>query len=182
MKRKLISLVLVGSLVAGGIASIVPNNSNIKHQNSILLAAPQVGKVIVTLGANNTYDQRQQLLQDFNVSTTDKNITFIQTTNRDIAQELGYTGNINDIPNTGSYSSAKITILPAGSGIQVTTNNLTEVTGDMLASALTTCGINNASIDADAPMPVTGQAALAGVLQAFQQATGETVPEQNKKV
>ncbi|MGL5067211.1 MAG: DUF1002 domain-containing protein [Sarcina sp.] len=180
MKRKLISIILIGSLVVGGASALATRNSNVK--NEVLLAQPAVGKIIVTVGANNSWQQRQELLKDFNVNTNDSNITFIQTTNRDIAKELGFTGNINDIPNTGSYSSAKITILPEGSGIQVTTNNLTEVTGDMLASALTTCGINNASIEADAPMPVTGQAALAGVLQAFQQATGKVVPEQNKKV
>ncbi|WP_297523160.1 DUF1002 domain-containing protein [uncultured Clostridium sp.] len=180
MKKKLISIILIGSLVAGGASALATGNNKIK--NNILLAQPAVGKIIVTVGANNTWQQRQELLKQFNVNTNDSNITFLQTTNREIAKELGFTGNLNDIPNTGSYSSAKITILPEGSGIQVTTNNLTEVTGDMLASALTTVGINNASIDADAPMPVTGQAALAGVLQAFQQATGTVVPEKNKKV
>ncbi|WP_297439520.1 DUF1002 domain-containing protein [uncultured Clostridium sp.] len=185
MKRKFIAIALIGAISLGGVSYInMGNNTSSNTQNKILLAAPtnNVGKIIVTLGANNSWEQRQELLKDFNVTTNQEGVTFIQTTNRDIAKELGYTGNINNIPNEGSFSSTKITILPKGSGIQVQTNNLTEVTGDMLASALTTCGINDASIFANAPMRVTGQAALAGVLQAFQEATGKVVPEKNKQV
>ncbi|WP_055069144.1 DUF1002 domain-containing protein [Clostridium massiliamazoniense] len=139
------------------------------------------GQIIVTLGANLTYPQREQMLKDFGVTTNEKGVKFVSTTNYDIAVELGLsTTHIS--PTSQSISSTKVTLLPAGSGISVSTNNLTQVTGDMLASALVTCGITDASIVANAPYPVTGQAALAGILQGFQDVTGTTIPEANKKV
>lgn len=141
----------------------------------------KAGQVIVTLGANLTLPERQQMMQDFGVSTSDTSIKFVSTTNRDIAIELGMNPNTIN-PGSTSISSTKVTLLPKGSGISVSTNNLTQVTGDMLASALVTCGINDASIVANAPYPVTGQAALAGILQGFQDVTGSQIPEQNKKV
>lgn len=139
------------------------------------------GQIIVTLGANLTMPQRNEMLQDFGVTTNQSGVKFVSTTNYDIAVELGLsTTNIS--PTSQSISSTKVTLLPAGSGISVSTNNLTQVTGDMLASALVTCGITDASIVANAPYPVTGQAALAGILQGFQDVTGTVIPEANKKV
>ncbi|MGL5615104.1 MAG: DUF1002 domain-containing protein [Sarcina sp.] len=141
----------------------------------------EAGQVIVTLGANLTAQEKQQMLTGFGVTEGQSGVKFITTTNKDIAIELGLNPN-NIIPGSTSISSCKVTLLPAGSGISVSTNNLTEVTGDMLASALTTCGITDASIVANAPYAVTGQAALAGILQGFQAVTGTTIPEQNKVV
>lgn len=140
------------------------------------------GEVIVSLGANLTPAQKQQMLSNFNVTEGQEGVKFVEVTNQDINIEMGYPAD-TPIPATSqSISSCKVTLLPKGSGISVSTNNLTQVTGDMLASALTTCGINDASIVADAPYPVTGQAALAGILEGFQAATGKQIPTQNKKV
>lgn len=144
-------------------------------------AGYKAGQVIVTLGANLTADQKSQMLSGFGVQEGQSNVKFVTTTNRDIAIELGMNPNTIN-PSSTSISSTKVTLLPKGSGISVSTNNLTQVTGDMLASALVTCGINDASIVANAPYPVTGQAALAGILQGFQDVTGSQIPEQNKKV
>lgn len=171
MKKKLISMLTVATIATGMIS--VPTFAS---------EAYEPGKIIVTIGANNSQQQRNDLLKEFNISKADENATIISVTNQDIAKEEGYKGDINKIANENSFSSCKITLLPKGSGIQVKTHNLTQVTGNMLASALATCGINDASIDADAPFPVTGQAALAGVLMAFQKATGEEISPQKKEV
>lgn len=168
------------------------NNSNSSNKNTSngtnQISTPassktgyEAGQVIVTLGANLTAQEKQQMLTGFGVTEGQSGVKFITTTNKDIAIELGLNPN-NIIPGSTSISSCKVTLLPAGSGISVSTNNLTEVTGDMLASALTTCGITDASIVANAPYAVTGQAALAGILQGFQAVTGTTIPEKNKVV
>lgn len=141
----------------------------------------KAGQVIVTLGANLTSAEKSEMLSDFGVTQGQSGVKFVTTTNKDIAIELGLNPN-NIIPGSTSISSTKVTLLPSGSGISVSTNNLTEVTGDMLASALVTCGISDASIVANAPYPVTGQAALAGILQGFQDVTGTVIPERNKQV
>lgn len=138
---------------------------------------------VVSLGANLTYQEKEQMLKYFDISSTNAgNVKIIETTNEDIVTALGYPSNTVIPPSSQSISSCKVTLLPKGSGITVSTNNLTQVTGNMLASALETCGITNASIVADAPYAVTGQAALAGVIQSYQDMTGKKVSEQNKKV
>lgn len=138
---------------------------------------------VVSLGANLTYQQKEEMLKYFNISSTNAgNVKIIETTNEDIVTALGYPADTPIPASSQSISSCKVTIEPKGTGINVSTNNLTEVTGNMLASALETCGITNANIVADAPYPVTGQAALAGIIQGFQDVTGKTVPENNKKV
>lgn len=138
---------------------------------------------IVSLGANLTYQEKEEMLKYFDISSTNSgNVKIIETTNEDIVTALGYPSNTVIPASSQSISSCKVTIEPTGSGITVSTNNLTEVTGNMLASALETCGITNADIVADAPYPVTGQAALAGIIQGFQDVTGNSVPEANKKV
>lgn len=182
MKKRILSLIIIGAFSLGVGSTILPTKMDYstKTVSHVLLADPEVGMTVVALGANNNQEQQNQLLQGFGVSKSDENVMFLKVTNRDIAKEEGYQGNLNNIQNENSFSSVKVTILPKGSGIQVSTNNLTMVTGNMLASALTTCGINNASIVANAPMPVTGQAALAGVMMAFTKATGDKIPEANK--
>lgn len=138
---------------------------------------------IVSLGANLTYQEKEQMLKYFDISSTNSgNVKIIETTNEDIVTALGYPSDTVIPASSQSISSCKVTIEPTGSGITVSTNNLTQVTGNMLASALETCGITNADIVADAPYPVTGQAALAGIIQGFQDVTGKAVPEANKKV
>lgn len=138
---------------------------------------------VVSLGANLTYQQKEQMLKYFDISPSNAgNVKIIETTNEDIVTALGYPSDTAIPSSSQSISSCKVTIEPKGNGITVSTNNLTQVTGNMLASALETCGITNADIVADAPYPVTGQAALAGIIQGFQDVTGKSVPEANKKV
>lgn len=170
----------VNNTVNNGTPAVTPENNQTTTPASSK-AGYKAGQVIVTLGANLTSAQRQQMLNDFGVTEGQSGVKFVNTTNRDIAIELGMDPN-HIYAGSQSISSCKVTLLPKGSGISVSTNNLTEVTGDMLASALTTCGITDASIVANAPYAVTGQAALAGILQGFQDVTGAVIPEQNKVV
>ena len=80
-----------------------------------------------------------------------------------------------------AYSSAFVKLEEKGYGIKVKTNNLTEVTKTMLSNALLTSGVTDADVIATAPFPVTGTSVLAE-LQAFEKATGENIPVENKEV
>ena len=52
-----------------------------------------------------------------------------------------------------------------GNGINVKTANLTWVTSAMIATTLSTAGIENANVIAAAPFPVSGTGALTGVME-----------------
>ena len=142
--------------------------------------AGEAGTKVVSLANDNTPSQREEILNHFNVSEEDPDVQFITTT---IEEEYEYLGDVAgpEIIGTRTMSSAFLEILPEGEGISVETHNITWVTKEMYASALVTAGVNDASISAASPVPVSGTGALTGVIKAFEAATGETLSEENKK-
>ena len=142
-------------------------------------------KEAVSLGANLTTAQKEQMLNQFGVSNEQvKNgkVQVIEITNQDIREQLGMDMSKPIPKDSVSISSSFVKVTPKGSGIKVTTNHMTQVTGTMLSNALITCGVTDADIKAGAPYDVTGTAALAGVLKGFEKSTGKELPLENRKV
>ena len=82
------------------------------------------------------------------------------------------------------YSSAKIQKLGDKSPLEVkieTPENITKVTQDMYRNAAVTLGVEHAKITVAAPIPVTGESALAGIYYSLE-ANGAKVPQANKAV
>jgi len=80
------------------------------------------------------------------------------------------------------YSSAKIQKLGDQSPLEVkieTPENITKVTQDMYRNAAVTLGVEHAKITVAAPIPVTGESALAGIYYSLE-ANGAKVPQANK--
>lgn len=136
------------------------------------------GETVVTLGQDLTPQQKEQILQEMNA---DSNVKQIQVTNE---EEHKYLGQYLDKATIGSraLSSAKITLTEEGSGIQVQTNNITSITEQMYANALTTAGVKDAEVYVTAPMKVSGTAGLTGILKAFESAAGKNINEEQKQV
>lgn len=134
---------------------------------------------VVTLGANLTEQQRQEMFQEFGVKASD--VKVINMTVQDIRKQLGLPPAPANVKGN-AYSSAFVRVEEPGYGIKVKTKNLTAVTPEMLSNALLTSGVTDADVYATAPFEVTGTSALAGVIQAFEDATGKEIPEKNKQV
>ncbi len=83
---------------------------------------------------------------------------------------------------TRSISSVYVELLPPGSGMSVTTSNISWCTGDMYISALGTAGITDARIVVAAPFEVSGTAALTGVYKAYEDMTGVRLDDLAKLV
>lgn len=132
----------------------------------------------VTFGIDLTDAQEVQMLKEFGVSENEVSVDRI--TNDDIIKQLGLDPNDKSNYEGGCYSSSYVKITNNG-GIQVQSNNLTEVTSLMLSNALVTSGITNAEIKAGSPFPVTGTSALSGILKGFESAKGEELSLKNKK-
>ena len=64
-------------------------------------------------------------------------------------------------------------MLPQGSGLSVSVNNVSWCTPDMYRNAFTTAGITDARVTVAAPFPVSGTAALAGIYKAYEDMTGQ---------
>lgn len=80
------------------------------------------------------------------------------------------------------YSSVKIKKLGASKTLNVnivTPKNITKVTEDMYRNAAVTLGIQHADIEVAAPIPVTGESALAGIYYSLEE-NGAQVSDESK--
>ncbi|SFE29644.1 DUF1002 domain-containing protein [Alteribacillus iranensis] len=139
-------------------------------------AAP--GDVIVTLGEDLNNDQRQNLLNEMEVTEEEQIVT---VTNEEEHEYLGDYMSAADI-GSNALSSAKITLREQGEGIAVETNNINKVTEGMYANTLVTAGVEDAEVYITAPFAVSGTAALTGIIKAYEVQNDINIPEEQKKV
>lgn len=136
------------------------------------------GDVIITLGENLTEAQKQQVLNEMNAPQNAQTITVSN------AEEHKYLDGL--IPKaqigTKAISSSMITIGAEGSGLDVETHNITWVTKEMYTNALITAGVKDAKIYITAPFPVSGTAALTGLMKAYELSSDKVIPDEVKKV
>ena len=143
------------------------------------LADAAEGDVLVTLGADLTPKQKEDLLNDMKVDQETAQI--VEVTNEEEHQYLG-----SYMPKaaigTKAISSAKITIGAKDSGLIVESNNINYVSNEMYMNALSTAGVKDASVYVTAPFNVSGTGALTGLIKAYEVASGDVIPEEQKQV
>lgn len=161
-KRNLIAALLCSAcLVAGSV-------------NPVMADAARV----VTLGADLTDAQKQTMMKYFNVSSDQVQIMTI--TNQD---EHNHLDNIAPQSQIGSRTLSCAYVKPTQSGgIKVRTANLNWVTGNMIATTLSTSGVKNCEVVAACPMEVSGTGALTGIQMAYEQASGEKLDATKTKL
>lgn len=132
---------------------------------------------ITCYGEDLTSDQ-YKLVLDL-LGTDQATDTLLPVTHED---EVALLGDIVPAEKIGSraLSSARVTLADAGTGISVTVHNIDWVTPQMYASALSTAGVEDAVIVVAAPVDVSGTAALAGILKAYESAAGEALTAEAK--
>ena len=133
---------------------------------------------VVTLGADLTDAQKQTMMKYFNVSADQVQIMTI--TNQD---EHNHLDNIAPQSQIGSRTLSCAYVKPTQSGgIKVRTANLNWVTGNMIATTLSTSGVKNCEVVAACPMEVSGTGALTGIQMAYEKASGEKLDETKTKL
>lgn len=142
---------------------------------------PMVAKAdsskVVTLGANLSDEQKNDMYEYFGTSA-DK-VETIEVTNDDERKYMEGIATDSQI-GTRTYSCSYVEPTESG-GIQVKTANLTFVTSSMIASTLTTSGVENCNVVAASPIEVSGTGALTGIMMAYETASGETLDEGQKE-
>lgn len=136
------------------------------------------GDVILCFGQDLTPEQRDALMKRFNGSDKDQ---IIEVTNK---EEHKYLGDFVPESKIGrkAISSARVEYTAEGSGIEVeTSERIRYITHDMYRQALETAGIKDAKITVDAPMNVSGTAALTGIMKAYETSTGKKISDKVKK-
>ena len=80
------------------------------------------------------------------------------------------------------YSSALVDLSEQGN-IKVTTDTskITTITSDMYISALKSAGIRHGHVYVTSPIPATGESALAGIMNSYEEATNVAIPDTVKE-
>lgn len=160
-KKKVSSLVIAATLVA---SSIIPAFAD--------------GTNVVTIGVNNTAEQRAKIFKYFGVKESE--VEVLEVNNKEEREYLGGVATEAQLGNK-TYSCAYVQPTNSG-GINVKTANITWVTSSMVASTLSTAGMTNANCVIAAVFPVSGTGALTGVMKAFEDASGKELDEDKKEL
>lgn len=136
------------------------------------------GEEVVSLGADLTQKQQEQMLDLFGVDAEEVEIIYV--TNQEERDYLE--GLVSDKKiGTRAISSAYVKPLAEGDGLVVETYNINWVTKEMYANAMATAGVENARAVAAAPSSVSGTAALTGIMKAFEEVSGKELDKEAKE-
>ncbi|WP_343348178.1 DUF1002 domain-containing protein [Terrisporobacter petrolearius] len=160
-KKKVSSLLVAMTIIA---SSIVPSFAD--------------GTRVVTIGVNNTTEQRQKIFSYFGVKENE--VQVLEVNNKEEREYLGGVATEAQL-GTKTYSCSYVEPTNSG-GINVKTANITWVTSSMVASTLSTAGMTNANAVIAAVFPVSGTGALTGVMKAFEDASGKKLDEDKKEL
>ena len=162
MKKKIISLLLMSALIISMTVSAYADNQS-----------------RTVIGADLNAEQIEAVYNMFGVSRGGP----IELTMTNAEERSYLEGYVDDaIIGTRSISCVYVELLPEGSGMDVTTSNVTWCTGEMYISALATAGITDAKIIVAAPFEVSGTAALSGMYKAYEDMTGMKLDDLAKLV
>ena len=142
-------------------------------------AAADGGTARAVIGADLNEEQTAGVYAAFGVERG--SVTELTVTNAD---EREYLDGLVDsgVLGTHAISCAYVELLPEGSGLEVTAENVNWCTPEMYVSALATAGITDARVKVAAPFAVSGTAALTGVYLAYEDITGDALSEEAKRV
>lgn len=130
------------------------------------------------IGADLSQEQVETVYQSFGLRRGD--VTELTMTNAEERQYLQ--GLVNEsVIGTRSISCIYMELLPAGSGLSVSTNNVTLWTEDMYIGVLAATGITDARIIVSAPFEVSGTSALCGIYKAYEDMTGKSLDDLAKE-
>lgn len=162
LKKKISSLIICATLILGSINLSFADSSK-----------------VVTLGADLTDAQKEQMLNYFGVKENEAVILEVNN-----AEERKYLQGVATEAQLGTktFSCSYVEPLTKGNGINVKTANLTWVTSSMIATTLSTAGLEDANVIVASLFPVSGTGGLTGVMKAFEDATGEQLEEDKKEI
>ncbi len=140
---------------------------------------PQYVTRVVTIGADLSEEQKANIFRFF--GTTPEEVTVMIITNADERAHLEHLFP-SDVIGWQTFSCAYVSPTQDGRGIQVKTANMNYVTGNMIASTLSTSGVENCDVLAAAPFEVSGTGALTGVIMAYEEAIGQELDAEKKEL
>lgn len=131
----------------------------------------------IAFGKDLSSKEREAVLNGFGISEEDvANYKTVQITNQEEHEYLGdYIA--SSVIGKRALSSVMVVKTEEGSGIDVTTKNISYCTSGMYTNALVTAGLTDASVVVAAPFNISGTSALVGAMKAYATMTGEDISD-----
>lgn len=132
-------------------------------------------KPYLSLGADLTEEQKATVLSLMNVDAEQLDqYDVVYVTN---AEEHSYLDSYIASSEIGSKSLSSVVVVQKekGSGLNITTRNISYCTQGMYQNACATAGITDADIIVAGPSSISGTAALVGIFKAYSEMTGKEI-------
>lgn len=136
-------------------------------------------KPYLALGADLTSEQQAKVLALMGIDSsnlTDYDVVYVTN---DMEHQYLDAYLPSSTIGTRALSSVLIVEGKKGSGIQVSTKNISYCTVSMYKNALATAGMEDAKVIVAGPSPISGTAALIGALEAYAKMTGEEIKKES---
>ena len=131
----------------------------------------------IAFGQDLKADEKATVMSLLGVSESDlSNYKTVEITNQ---EEHDYLGDYIDASVIGSRALSSVMVVKTeeGSGIHVTTDNISYCTSGMYCNALITAGLKDAEVKVAAPFTISGTSALVGAMKAYAVMTGQDISE-----
>lgn len=134
---------------------------------------------VVVVGADLMEDQIEQVYGMFGL--TRGTLPELTVTSAEERAELQ--GLVEEaVIGTRALTCVYVQRLESGSGLNVTTYNISSCSAEMFLNAMLTAGITDANVLIGAPFPVSGNGALTGIYKAYEALTGVPLDETAKQL
>ncbi|MCD7866242.1 MAG: DUF1002 domain-containing protein [Clostridiales bacterium] len=177
--KKITALVLTGTLSLGFCMSAYASDADTDAETTAEeeVTVDEDDKPYIALGADLSSDERATVLSLLGVAEADLDNYDVVTVTNDQEHEYLDSYISSDTIGTRALSSVVVMEAEAGSGITVTTKNITYCTAGMYENALATAGVEDAEVIVAGPFAISGTAALIGAIEAYSVMTGEEIDE-----
>jgi hypothetical protein len=131
----------------------------------------------IAFGEDLSKSEKQKVMDSFGITKSDlKNYKTIKITNKEEHEYLGdYIA--SSVIGKRALSSVMVVKTEKGSGVHVTTDNISYCTSGMYTNALVTAGLEDAEVKVTGPFKISGTSALVGAMKAYSVMTGKEISE-----
>lgn len=131
----------------------------------------------IAFGQDLKAGEKQKVMNSFGISEGDlSNYKTIEITNQEEHEYLGeYIA--SSVIGSRALSSVMVVKTEKGSGIQVSTENISYCTTGMYCNALVTAGLEDAQVKVAGPFSISGTSALVGAMKAYSVMTGKEISQ-----
>lgn len=174
MRKKTYGLLMAGVLALSGVCA-VPQSA---RADAVIEDEDTSFERYIAFGADLSSKERAAVLDGMGISEADvKDYKTVEITNKD---EHDYLGDYiaSSVIGKRALSSVMVVKTEEGSGIDVTTKNISYCTSGMYCNALVTAGLQDASVTVVGPFNISGTSALVGAMKAYSEMTGDDISEE----